>query len=150
MVDVIWLLNNENQKNKNIPAMKTTTYINRKDIIAFIAVIILFALMMPLKAANSKDASTGLNEIHAASAQLALFNNEIEKAVEFNAPVLSENFETVNAEARLEDLAGSLVAVASYSAPSVDEDLEVADALQELDKLNAQIEESVRYSASIN
>lgn len=31
----------------NIPAMKTTSYINRKDIIAIIAVIILFALMMP-------------------------------------------------------------------------------------------------------
>jgi hypothetical protein len=27
--------------------MKTTSYINRKDIIAIIAVIILFALMMP-------------------------------------------------------------------------------------------------------
>jgi len=130
--------------------MKTTTYINRKDIFAIIAVIILFALMMPLKAANGKNEGAELSKIQAASIQLALFNNEIEKAVEFTAPVLSENFETAIAESRLEDLIGSLVSVAKYTTPSINENFEVADAMQSLDNLNSQIEESVRYTASIN
>jgi hypothetical protein len=150
MVDVLLLLNNENQKQKNIPAMKTTTNINRIDIIAFIAVIILFAFMMPLKAAAGKNTNAELSEIQVASEQLAMFNNEIERAVEFTAPVLSENFETVTTESRLEDIFGSLVSAVKYTSPSVNENLEVADAIQNLDNLNSQIEESVRYTASIN
>jgi hypothetical protein len=147
---VLLLLNNENQKQKNIPAMKTTTNINRIDIIAFIAVIILFAFMMPLKAAAGKNTNAELSEIQVASEQLAMFNNEIERAVEFTAPVLSENFETVTTESRLEDIFGSLVSAVKYTSPSVNENLEVADAIQNLDNLNSQIEESVRYTASIN
>jgi hypothetical protein len=150
MVNVLLFLNNENQKTKNIPAMKTTTNINRIDIIAFIAVIILFAFMMPLKAATGKNTNAELSEIQVASEQLAMFNNEIERAIEFTAPVLSENFETVTAESRLEDLFSSVEQDAVYSSPSVNENLEVADAIQNLDNLNLQIEESVRYIASIN
>jgi hypothetical protein len=130
--------------------MKTTTYINRKDIIAIIAVIILFALMMPLKAAAGKNTNAELSEIQAASLQLAVFNSEIEKAVEFTAPVLSENFEVMAAESRLEDLFGSLVSAAKYTSPTVNENFEEADAMKYLDNLNSQIEESVRYTASIN
>ena len=63
--------------------MKTTANISRIDIITVIAVIILFAMMMPSNAAIGKNANAGLSEIQAASSQLALFNNEIEKTVEY-------------------------------------------------------------------
>jgi len=99
--------------------MKTTTNINRKDIIAIIAVIILFALMMPLNAANGKNASAELNEIQTASVQLAVFNNEIEKAVEFTAPVLSETFEVMAAESLLEEIFSFVAHDAAYNSPAV-------------------------------
>jgi hypothetical protein len=130
--------------------MKTTKNLNQIAKVTFASVTILFASLMPMQAASVKGNSSEMNEIKAASHQLAVFNNEIEKAVEFNAPVLSENFETVAAESRLEDLFGSLVNAAKYTSPSVNENFEVADALQNLDNLNSQIEESVRYTASIN
>jgi len=145
---VIKLLNDENQKHKNIPAMKTTTNISRKDIIAFIAVIILFALMMPLKAANGKNTNTELNKIQAASLQLALFNDEIEKSVEFTAPVISENFEVMAAESQLENLFGSVEKDAAYSSPAVEDNFETATAIENLDNLNSEIEQTVRYAAS--
>ena len=130
--------------------MKTTKNLNQIAKVTFASVTILFASLMPMQAESVKSSNSEMNEIKAASNQLAMFNNEIEKAVEFNAPVLSENFETVIAESRLEDIFGSLVSAAKYTSPSVNENFEVADALQNLDNLNSQIEESVRYTASIN
>lgn len=122
--------------------MKTTTNINRKDIIAIIAVIILFALMMPLNAANGK------NFRQTASVQLAMFNNEIEKAVEFTAPVLSESFEVMAAETRLEELFGSVARDAAYSSPIADDNFETITAIENLDILSAEIEQDVKYTAS--
>jgi hypothetical protein len=130
--------------------MKTTKNLNQIAKVTFASVTILFASLMPMQAASVKSSNSEMKEIQAASSQLAMFNNEIEKAVEFNAPVLSENFETAIAESRLEDLFGSLVSVAKYTSPSLNENFEVADAMQNLDNLNSQIEESVRYTASIN
>ena len=130
--------------------MKTSVNINRIDIIAIIAVIILFAFMMPLKASTGKSTTAELGEIKAASLQLAIFNNEIEKAVEFTAPALSENFEVMVVESQLEDMFGSVEQDAVYSAPSVDDDFETVTAIENLENLNSQIEESVRYTASIN
>jgi hypothetical protein len=126
--------------------MKTTTY-NRKDIIAIIAVIILFALMMPLKASDGKNSTDELNEIQAASAKLAMFNNELEKTVEFTAPVLSENFELMAAESQLEDLFVSVEKEAVYSSPAIDDNFETATAMASLDSLNAEIEQAVKYTA---
>jgi hypothetical protein len=128
--------------------MKTTTYINRKDIIAIIAVIILFALMMPLKAANGKNTSAELNEIQAASVELAMFNKEIEKSIEFTAPVLSESFEVMAAESQLADLFNSAEKEAAYSSPAVVDNFETATAIENLDNLNSEIEQAVKYTAS--
>ena len=128
--------------------MKTTTNINRIDIIAFIAVIILFAFMMPLKAATGKYTNAELSEINVASVQLAMFNNEIEEAVEFTAPVLSENFEVMAAEFQLEDLFGSVEQDAVYSSPAVDDNFETATAIENLDSLISEIEHAIRYTAS--
>jgi hypothetical protein len=128
--------------------MKTSTNINRIDIIALIAVIILFAFMMPLKAAAGKNANAELNGIEAASIQLALFNNEIEKAVEFTAPVLSESFEVMAAESSLEEMFVSVEQDAAYSSPAVGDNLETATAIENLDNLNSEIEKTIRYTAS--
>lgn len=130
--------------------MKTTKNLNQIAKVTFASVTILFASLMPMQAASAKSSNSEMNEIKAASHQLAMFNNEIEKAVEFNAPVLSENFETAAAESRLEDLFSSLAGEAKYTSPSVSENFEVNDAMQSLDNLNSEIEESVRYTASIN
>jgi hypothetical protein len=135
-------------KQKNIPAMKTTTYYTRKDVIAIIAVIILFALMMPLKAENGKNTTAELNEVQAASVQLALLNSEIEKAVEFTAPVLSGSFELMAAESQLEDLFVSVEKEAAYNSPALNENFETVDAIENLDNLNSEIEQAVRYTAS--
>jgi hypothetical protein len=130
--------------------MKTTKNVNQIARVTFAAVTILFASLMPMQAASVKSSNSEMKEIQAASSQLASFNNEIEKAVEFNAPVLSENFETVMAESNLEDLFGTVAGVAKYTTPSVNENFEVAEALQSLDNLNSQIEVSVMYTASVN
>jgi hypothetical protein len=130
--------------------MKTTKSLNQIAKVTFASVTILFASLLPMQASSVKNSNSEMNEIKAASSQLAMLNNEIEKAVEFNAPALSENFETVIAESRLEDLAGSLVSEVKYTSPAVNENFEVAEALQNLDNLSLQIEESVRYTASIN
>jgi hypothetical protein len=129
--------------------MKTTKNFNQIAKITFASLAVLFASLLTVKAESVKNDSE-MKEITAASNQLALINNEIEKAVEFNAPVLSENFETAAAESRLEDLFGSLVSEARYTSPSVNEDFEIAEALVNLNNLNSQIEESVRYTASVN
>ena len=130
--------------------MKTTKNLNQIAAVTIASVTFLFASFMPVQAASAKNSNSEMNEIKTASHQLAAFNNEIEKAVEFNAPVLSENFETVTAECRLEDLFGSLASVVKYTSPSINENFEVVDALQNLDNLNSQIEDSVRFTASIN
>jgi hypothetical protein len=128
--------------------MKNTANINRIDIIAFIAVIILFAFMMPLKAATGKNTNAELNEIQAASLQLALFNNELERAVEFTAPVLSENFEVMAAESQLEVAFGAVEQDAVYRSPAADDNFETATAIENLDNLNSEIEQAVRYTAA--
>jgi len=130
--------------------MKTTKNLNQIAKVTFASVTFLFASLMPMQAASAKNSNSEKNEIQTASNQLAMFNMEIEKTVEFNAPVLLENFETATAESRLEDLFVSLASEAMYTSPSVNENFEVADAMQNLDNLNSQIEESVRYTASIN
>jgi hypothetical protein len=130
--------------------MKTTKNVNQIAAVTFASVTILFASLLPMQAASLKNSNSEMNEIKTASCQLAAFNNEIEKAVEFNAPVLSENFETVTAESRLEDLFGSMASLVKYTSPAINENFEVADALQNLDNLSSQIEESVRFTASVN
>jgi hypothetical protein len=130
--------------------MKTIKNLNQIAKVTVASISILFASLMPMKAASVKSSNSEMKEIQTASCQLAMFNSEIEKAVEFNAPVLSENFETVIAESRLEDIFGSLASAVKYASPSEIENFDVADALQNLDSLNSQIEKSVRYTASIN
>jgi hypothetical protein len=128
--------------------MKTTTNINRTDIITVIAVIILFAMMIPLNAATGKNTSAALSEIQTASNQLAMFNNEIEKTIEFKAPVVSENFEIMAAESRLDELFGSLAKNVVYNSPALEENFETAIAVESLDNLNSEIEYTVKYTAS--
>ncbi len=128
--------------------MKTTANISRIDIITVIAVIILFAMMMPSNAATGKNANAGLSEIQAASNQLAIFNNEIEKTVEYTAPVAYENFEIMAAESSLEELFSSVAQEVVYSSPAVDENFEATIAKESLDSLNSEIEEAVKYTAS--
>lgn len=130
--------------------MKTTKNLNQIAKITFASVSFLLASLLPLQAASGKNINSGMKEIQAASNQLAIFNKEIEKTVEFSAPELSENFETAIAESRLDDLFGTLASEAVYVSPSAHESFEVADAIQNLDNLNSQIEESVRYTALVN
>jgi hypothetical protein len=130
--------------------MKTTKNFSQIAKVTVASVTILFASLLPMQAESVKSSNSAMNEIKTASNQLALLNKEIEKAVEFNAPALSENFETVVAESQLEDIFSSLVSAAKYTSPAVNENLEVADAMQNLDNLNSQIEASVRYTASID
>jgi hypothetical protein len=129
--------------------MKTTKNFSQIAKVTFASVSFLFASLMPMQAASGKSSNSEMNEIRSASNQLALFNNEIEKAVEFNAPVLSENFEMVTAESGLNDLFGSVESEAVYTSPSVNEDFEVANAIENLDNLTSQIEASVRFTASV-
>jgi hypothetical protein len=130
--------------------MKTTKNFNQIAKVTFASVSFLFASLMPMQAASGKNSNSEMNEIQTASYKLAVFNNEIEKAVEFNAPVLSENFEMVTAESRLNDLFGSVESELMYTSPSVNENFEVANAMDNLNNLNSQIEASVRYTASLN
>ncbi len=127
--------------------MKTTNNFSQMIKAGVASVTILFASLLSIQAEPVKSANSEMNEIKAASHQLAIFNNEIEKSVEFNAPVLSENFETAVAESRLEVIFEALVSEVIYKSPSANENVEVADALQNLDGLHSQIEESVRYTA---
>jgi hypothetical protein len=132
--------------------MKTSKNLTQIAKVTFASVTFLFASLMPMQAASGKNTASGMNEIQAASNQLAMFNNEIEKAVAFNAPALSEKseaFELFVAESMLEDMFSSIAQDAAYVSPSVNEDFEVAAAVESLDSLNAQIEQSVKYTASI-
>jgi hypothetical protein len=91
-----------------------------------------------------------MSEIQAASNSLAMYNTELEKAVVFNAPSLSEKseaFEVFVAESGLNDLFSVSAKETRYAAPAINEDFDVAVALDNLDQLNSQIEQSVRYTA---
>ena len=132
--------------------MKTSKNLNQIAKVTFASVTFLFASLMPTQAASGKNTASGMNEIQAASNQLAMFNNEIEKAVAFNAPAFSERseaFELFVAESMLEDMFSSVAQDAAYVSPSVNEDFELAAAVESLDSLNAHIEQSVKYTASI-
>jgi hypothetical protein len=132
--------------------MKTTRNLNQIAKVTLASVIFLFASLMPMQAASGKNTSSEMNEIQAASNSLAMYNTELEKAVAFNAPALSEKsdeFEAFVAESKLEDLFTSAALAAQYVSPAVNEDFEVAVALESMDQLNAQIEQSVRYTASV-
>ncbi len=90
--------------------MKTTRNLNQIAKVTLASVTFLFASLMPMQAASGKNASSEMNEIQAASNSLAMYNTEVEKAVAFNAPALSENsaaFEAFVAESRLNDLFSS-------------------------------------------
>jgi hypothetical protein len=131
--------------------MKTTKNLNQIAKVTLASVTFLFASLMPMQATSGKNTSSEMNEIQAASNSLAMYNNEVEKAVAFNAPALSENsaaFEAFVAESRLNDLFSSAALEAQYVSPSVNEDFETSVALESLNQLNAQIEQSVKYTAS--
>jgi hypothetical protein len=130
--------------------MKTIKNFNQIARVTLASAAFLFTSLTTMQAASAKNSDAELNEIKTASHQLAAFNNEIEKAVEFTAPVLSENFETATAESRLEDIFGSMTTLVKYTSPVENENIEVADALQSLDNLSTQLEESVRFTASVN
>jgi hypothetical protein len=132
--------------------MKTSKNLTQTAKVTFASVTFLFASLMPMQAASGKNTSSEMNEIQAASNQLAMFNNEIEKAVAFNAPALiekSEAFEVYVAESMLTDMFSTVENEAAYVSPSVNETIETAEAMQNLDTLNAQIEQSVKYTASV-
>ena len=129
--------------------MKTSKNVTQIAKVTFASVTFLFASLMPMQAASGKNTSSQMNEIQAASNELAMFNNEIEKAVAFNAPALSEKseaFEAYVAESMLNDMFSSVAQDAAYVSPSVNENLETAEAMDNLDSLNAQIEQSVKYA----
>jgi len=131
--------------------MKTLKNLNQIAKVSFASVTFLFASLMPMQAASGKNTASGINEIQTASYELAMFNKEIEKAVAFNAPALSEKseaFEVYVAESMLDDMFNSVARDAEYVSPSVNENFEVAVAVENLDNLNAQIEQSVKYTAA--
>ena len=133
--------------------MKTTKNLNQIAKVTLASVTLLFASLMPMQASSGKNTSSEMNEIQAASNSLAMYNTELENAVAFNVPALSENseeFEVFVAESRLNDLFSSAALEAQYVSPAVNEDFEVAVALENLDQLNSLIEQSVRYTASVS
>jgi hypothetical protein len=130
--------------------MKTTRNLNQIAKVTFASVTFLFASMMPMQAATGKNTPSGMSEIQAASNELAMFNNEMAKSVAFFAPVLSEKseaFELYAAEAELDEMISDAAMDAAYVSPEVHEDFEVAVAVENLESLNAQIEQSVKYTA---
>jgi hypothetical protein len=130
--------------------MKTTKNFTQIAKVTFASVSFLFASLMPMQAATGKNSNSEINEIQTASSSLAMFNNEIQKAVEFNAPSVSENFEVATAESNLNELFGSVESEVVYSSPSVNESFEVTSAMENLDTLTSQLEASVRFTASVN
>lgn len=122
--------------------MKTSKNLNQIAKVTFASVTFLFASLMPMQAASGKNTAFD---------QLAMYNNEIEKAVAFYAPALSEEseaFELFVAESMLDDMFTSTARNAAYVSPSVNENFETAEAMENLDSLNAQIEQSVKYTAA--
>jgi hypothetical protein len=132
--------------------MKTTKNVNQIAKVTLASAIFLFASLMPMQASSGKNTSSEMNDIQAASNSLAMYNNELEKTVAFNAPALSENsveFEAFVAETKLNDIFSTVAQEAQYVSPSVNENFDVAVAMENMDHLNAQIEQSVKYTASI-
>lgn len=130
--------------------MKTTRNFNQTAKVTLASVTLLFASLIPMQANSGKNSSSEMNEIQAASNNLAMYNTELEKAVAFNAPSLSENseaFEVFVAESKLNDMFSISAKETQYTAPAVNEDLDVAVAMENLEALNSQIEESVKYTA---
>jgi len=130
--------------------MKSTRNFNQTVKVTIASVTFLFAALMPIQATSGENNSSEMNELQAASSNLSMFNNELEKAAAFNAPAFSENsgaFEVFVAESKLTDLFSSAAKETRYEAPAVYEDLDVAVALENLDQLNSQVELSVRYTA---
>lgn len=122
--------------------MKTSKNLNQIAKVTFASVTFLFASLMPMQAASGKNTAFD---------QLAMYNNEIEKAVAFYAPALSEESEALElfvAESMLDDMFTSAARNAAYVSPSVNENFETAEAMENLDSLNAQIEQSVKYTAA--
>jgi len=131
--------------------MKTTKNLNQIAKVTLASFTLLVATLMPMQATEGKNANSEMNEVQAASSMLAMYNSELEKAVAFNAPALSEKseeFEAFMAESKLDDLFGSVAEVAAYVSSAVNEDFEVSVAMENMDQLNAQIEQSVKYTAS--
>jgi hypothetical protein len=131
--------------------MKTSKNLNQIAKVTFASVTFLFASLMPIQAASGKNTASEMNEIQTASNELAIFNNEIEREVAFNAPALSEKseaFEVYIAESMLDDMFSTVAQDAAYVSPSVNENFEIAEAMESLDSLNAQIEQSVKYTAA--
>jgi hypothetical protein len=129
--------------------MKNLKNLNQIAKVSFASATFLFASLMPMQAASGKNTTSGMNEIQVASNELAMFNNEIEKSVAFNAPALeekSEAFEVYVAESMLDDMFNSVAQDAAYVSPAVNENFETAEAVESLDSLNAQIEKSVKYT----
>jgi hypothetical protein len=133
--------------------MKTTKNLNQIAKVTLASVTFLFASFMTLQAASGKNTNSEMNDVQAASNSLAMYNNEVEKTVAFNAPALTENsaaFEVFVAESRLNDLFSATALESQYVSPSVNEDFDTAVALENLDQINAQIEQSVKYTASVS
>ena len=133
--------------------MKTTKNLNQIAKVTLASVSFLFASLMPMQAVSGKNTSSEMNEIQTASNSLAMYNTELEKSVAFSAPALLENsaeFEAFVAESRLNDLFASTAQEAQYVSPAVNENYEVAVAFENLDQLNSQIEQSVKYTASVS
>lgn len=131
--------------------MKTSKNLNQIAKVTFASVTFLFASLMPMQAANGKNPASEMNEIQAASNELAMFNNDIERTVAFSAPAVSERseaYEAFVAELMLDDMFSSVAQDAAYVSPSLNENFEVATAVEGLDSLNAQIEQSVKYTAA--
>jgi hypothetical protein len=131
--------------------MKTSRNLNQIAKVTFASVTFLFASLMPMQAANGKNSASEMNEIQTASNELAMLNNDVEKSVAFTAPAVSEKseaFEAFVAEIMLDDMFSSLAKDAAYVSPSVNENFDVSNAVESLDSLNAQIEQSVKYTAA--
>jgi len=129
--------------------MKTTKNLNQIAKVTFASVTFLFASLMPMQAASARNAHSGMNEVQIASNELAMFNTEVEKSVAFSAPAMSEkseDFDLYVAEAELDEMFTSAAQDAVYVSPEVNVDFEVAVAVENLDSLNAQIEQSVKYT----
>jgi len=130
--------------------MKTLKNTNQIAKVAFASVTFLFASLMPMQATSGETSASEMNEIQLASAELDMFNYEIEKAIAFTAPAVSdeaEAFELFVTESRLQDMFGSAAQAAAYVSPAVDDDFEVAVAMENLDSLNSEMEQSVKYIA---
>jgi hypothetical protein len=135
--------------NKNIQAMKATmkTKRNARAIAAAVALLSVLAVPVQAAAVNSKEVNDAVNRLEA-------YNNELEKAITFYVPVVTETVEEYlafeAAEMRLEETVSNLEDAARYITPAVAEnfeDYEVKEAQENLDEVIRQIEHSIGYTA---